>query len=188
LVEAALPRWSWMTKPSLSVSAAAKCLVFRAVRALKAPLGEARPAHYRGNLCPWRTRRRCRLCLRRIGSPARSTSALSDRIFTANLEAFELRMVEIERLVLAGVPMGKAECFRLGPGFDRRLAPPYRVGGIERVVLVLGSLEQMKLDEARDFGQLSIAAQPHLLEGIFRAFLHTESVHGNEHQPSPDLG
>jgi hypothetical protein len=43
----------------------------------------------------------------------------------ADLEAFELRMVEVERLVLAGVPMGETECFRLGPGFERRLALPY---------------------------------------------------------------
>ena len=33
----------------------------------------------------------------------------------AKLEAFELRMVEVKRLVLAGVPMGKTECFQLGP-------------------------------------------------------------------------
>jgi hypothetical protein len=45
----------------------------------------------------------------------------------ADLEAFELRMVKVERLVLAGVSMGKTECFRLGPGFERRPALPYRV-------------------------------------------------------------
>jgi hypothetical protein len=55
---------------------------------------------------------------------------LRDRILAAthrlaDLEAFELRMVEVERLVLAGVPMGETECFRLGPGFERRLALPY---------------------------------------------------------------
>ena len=59
-------------------------------------------------------------------------TALGDRIFVAthrlaDLEAFQLRMVKVERLVLAGVPMGKTECFRLGPGFERRLALPYRV-------------------------------------------------------------
>ena len=56
---------------------------------------------------------------------------------------------------------------------------------IERVVLVLGSLEQMELDETGDLGQLGVAAQPNLLEGLFGAFLHMESVHGNEHHPSP---
>src|SRR5437016_2839992 len=63
---------------------------------------------------------------------AGSTTALRDRIFAAthrlaDLEAFELRMVEVERLVLPGVPMGKTECFRLGPGFERRLALPHCV-------------------------------------------------------------
>src|ERR1700730_14269941 len=105
----------------------------------------------------------------------------------ADLEAFELRMVEIERLVLASVPVGKTECFRPGPGLERCLTLPYRVGGIERVVLVLRPFEQMELDETGDLGQLRVAAQPDLLEGLFGAFLHTESVHGNEHHPSPDL-
>src|SRR6478672_399620 len=43
----------------------------------------------------------------------------------------------------------------------------------------------MKFDETGDLGQLGVAAEPHLLEGIFGAFLHAESVHGNEHYPSP---
>jgi hypothetical protein len=58
--------------------------------------------------------------------------ALRDLIFAAthclaDLEAFELRMVEVERLILAGFPMGKTECFRLGPGFEGHLALPYCV-------------------------------------------------------------
>src|SRR5271166_1756764 len=73
----------------------------------------------------------CLSSLNRLRS-ASCQEALRDRIFAAtyrlaDLEAFELRMVEIERLVLAGVPMGKTECLRLGPGFERRLALPYRV-------------------------------------------------------------
>jgi hypothetical protein len=39
------------------------------------------------------------------------------------------------------------------------------------VVLVLGSLEQMELDETWDLGQLGVAAQPHPLEGLFGASL-----------------
>jgi hypothetical protein len=34
----------------------------------------------------------------------------------ADLEAFEHRMFEVERLVLASVPVGKTECFVLGGG------------------------------------------------------------------------
>ena len=82
------------------------------------------------------------------------TAALRDRILAAthrlaDLEPFELRMVEVERLVLASVPVGKTECFRPGPGLERCLTLPYRVGGIERVVLVLRPFEQMELDEPR---------------------------------------
>ena len=33
-------------------------------------------------------------------------------------------MVEVERLILAGVSLSKTECFRLGPSFERRLAIP----------------------------------------------------------------
>src|SRR5271166_3615356 len=36
--------------------------------------------------------------------------------------------------------------------------------------------------------RLGAAAHPHLLEGLFRAFLHAESVHGNEPHPSPGPG
>src|SRR5260370_675212 len=72
-------------------------------------------------------------CCHRSGSFIRAllhVLDLRDRILAAthrlaDLEAFELRMVEVERLVLAGVPMGETECFRLGPGFERRLALPY---------------------------------------------------------------
>src|SRR5260370_23703556 len=46
----------------------------------------------------------------------------------------------------------------------------------------------MELDETGDLGQLGVAAQPHLLEGLFGASLHAESVHGNEHYPSPSPG
>ena len=64
--------------------------------------------------------------------PAGSATALRDSIFAAthglaDLKAFELRMVEVQRLVLPSVTMGKTECFRLGPGFERRLALPCRV-------------------------------------------------------------
>src|SRR6476661_7258383 len=64
--------------------------------------------------------------LRRIDNRStRRIFAATHRL--ADLEAFKLRMVEVERLVLAGVPMGKTKCFRLGPGFERLLVLPYRV-------------------------------------------------------------
>src|SRR5262249_50548575 len=56
-----------------------------------------------------------------------------------------------------------------------------RCGGIEREVLVLGSLEQVEFDEAGHIGQLRIATEPYFLEGLFGTFLHAEAVHGDEH-------
>src|SRR5262245_59229368 len=103
----------------------------------------------------------------------------------ADLEAFGLRMVEVERLVLAGIPVRSAERLRLGPGFERHPVLPDRVRGIEREVVVLGTLEQVELDEARDLVQVRIAAEPHLLEILFGSPLHAEAVHGDEHRSSP---
>src|SRR4051794_27030932 len=45
----------------------------------------------------------------------------------------------------------------------------------------------MKLDEARHLLQVRIAAEPDLLEGLFRPFPHAKAVHGDEHVCSPDL-
>src|SRR5262245_21404207 len=90
-------------------------------------------------------------------------------------------MVEVERLVLAGILVGGAERLRFRPGLEGRLALPDGVRGIEREVLVLGSFEQMELDEAGDLGELRVAVEPHLLECLLGAFLHPEAVHGDEH-------
>jgi hypothetical protein len=60
------------------------------------------------------------------------TTVLGGRIFPAthgleDLEAFELRMAEVERLVLSGIPVGKTECFRSGPRLELGPALPDRV-------------------------------------------------------------
>src|SRR5262245_40958737 len=103
----------------------------------------------------------------------------------AHLEAFELRMIEVERLVLAGIPVRGAERLRLGPGFERRPVLPDRVRGIEREVVVLGSFEQVEFDEARDLVQVRIAAEPDLLEILLASLFYAEAVHGDEHRSSP---
>src|SRR5262245_3678964 len=95
-------------------------------------------------------------------------------------------MVEVERLVLAGIPVRGAERLRLGPGFERRPVLPDRVRGIEREVVVLGTLEQVEFDEARDLVQVRLAAEPDLLKILFGSLLHAEAVHGDEHRCSPD--
>src|SRR4051795_11670627 len=43
----------------------------------------------------------------------------------------------------------------------------------------------MKLEEARHLLQVRIAAEPDLLEGLFRPFPHAKAVHGDEHVCSP---
>src|SRR5262249_6650853 len=111
---------------------------------------------------------------------------LGDRGFAStyglpDLETLELRMVDVERLVLAGILVGGAKCLRLGPRFEGTAVPPDRMRGIEREVLVLGSLQQVEFDEARHLVELRVAAEPYLLERLFGSLLHPEAVHGNEH-------
>jgi hypothetical protein len=65
-------------------------------------------------------------------SSYRSITVLCDRIRDAthrleDLEPFELRVVEVKRLVLASAPMGKTECFRFSPGFKLSPALPDRM-------------------------------------------------------------
>src|ERR1700686_1891117 len=66
----------------------------------------------------------------------------------ADLETLELRVPEIERLVVPGGVMRGPERCALGPGLDRGAVLPHRVGGIKRVILGFGALEQVELDEA----------------------------------------
>src|SRR5262249_8039957 len=78
--------------------------------------------------------------------------ALGDRGFASThglpgLETLELRMVDVERLVLAGILVGGTKRLRLGPRFESPLVLPDRMRRVEREVLVLGSLEQVELDE-----------------------------------------
>src|SRR5205823_5060268 len=98
-----------------------------------------------------------------------------------HLEPLELRMIKIERLVLPCILVDGAEGLRLGPGFERRVARPDRMRGIEREVVVLWSFEQVELDEARDLGQLRIAVEPHLLKVLFGSLLNAKPIHSDEH-------
>src|SRR5262245_59532640 len=90
-----------------------------------------------------------------------------------HLEAFELGMLEIERAggFVAGARMRNPERLRLGPGLESGLALPHRVRGVERVVLGLGTLEQMELDKARHLVELGVAIEPDALERVLRSAL-----------------
>jgi hypothetical protein len=67
----------------------------------------------------------------------------------AHVEALELRMPEIEGLVVAGVAMRGAERLGLGPGFEGRAALPDGMGRIKRVILGFGAFKKVELDETR---------------------------------------
>jgi hypothetical protein len=61
----------------------------------------------------------------------------------ADLKALELRVPEIEGLVLPSAMMRGAERFGLGPGFERGAVLPHRVGRIKRVILGFGAFKQV---------------------------------------------
>jgi len=64
-----------------------------------------------------------------------------------DLEALELGMAEIERLVGAGVPMGRAKMFGLRPGGEGVFVRPDRVRRIEHVIVALRPAQKMEFEE-----------------------------------------
>ena len=73
-----------------------------------------------------------RQIVERLADLFTAITVLHDRICAAthrleDLEPFELRVVEVKRLVLASAPMGKTECFRFSPGFKLSHALPDRM-------------------------------------------------------------
>src|SRR5262245_45667197 len=121
---------------------------------------------------------------RRLAFPA--SPSLSDRGLVAPdglayVEALELRMIEVERLVLPRVLVRLPEGIRLSPGLEGSLALPKRMRGVERIVLLLGALEQVKLNEARDLVQMRVATHPDMLEVRLGTLADPEAIHGDEH-------
>jgi len=53
--------------------------------------------------------------------------------------------------------IGRPDSHDTRSGFKLRPALPNRVGGIERKILMLGSLEETEFHEARNLGQLRVA-------------------------------
>ena len=129
--------------------------------------GFTRPAHERDE-CLLRAFQRC---------PAHGPGAVED-----DLEALELGLPEIEPPAVARIGVGVAEILRFRPGDEGSMALPHGVGGKQRVVLVLGALEQVELDEARHVRQPPVAVAPEGLEGLFAPPGDPEAVHGNIHR------
>jgi hypothetical protein len=81
---------------------------------------------------------------------------LADADCLADIETLELRVPEIERLVVPGALMRSPERLRLGPGFEGGAILPHRVGRTKRVILGFVAFKQVELDEARDLVEMAI--------------------------------
>ena len=111
---------------------------------LQAALRGAQPGKSRGvSLAP---------TARHLVPVAGTEPLLLDRL--DHFEAFELRVVKVERSVAGpaapGIAVSRTEGFRLCPALERRAVRPDGVTGIQDVVLPLGATQQMELDEARN--------------------------------------
>src|SRR4029077_10313252 len=95
----------------------------------------------------------------------------------AHLKTLELRVLEIEWLVVAGLVMSRPEGLGLGPRLEDGMVCPDGVGGIKRVVVRLGPLEKMELDEAWYLVEMTVARHPDLLESCFGALGDAKAVH-----------
>src|SRR5258706_1451288 len=99
----------------------------------------------------------------------------------AHLEALELRVFKIERLVVTGLVMRRPEGLGLGPRLKDGMVLPDGVGGIKRVVLRLGPLEKRELEEAWYLVEMTVARHPDLLESCLRALGDAKAVHCDIH-------
>src|SRR4051794_15158104 len=71
--------------------------------------------------------------------------AASDRL--SHLEALELRVIQIQGLVLSCPTVRCPERLRFGPSIEHSTVLPDGVGGIERMLLRFGAFEKVKLYE-----------------------------------------
>src|SRR5271157_256201 len=97
------------------------------------------------------------------------------------LEALELGMAEIERLVFAGVAMRRAKMFRLRPAGEGVFPRPDRVRRIEHVIFALGPAQEMELEEPGHAVEMGVAREPHLFERALCALHDLEAIHGDIH-------
>src|ERR1700754_2474340 len=98
------------------------------------------------------------------------------------LKPLELRMTEIERLVVAGSRMCGPERLRFGPRLEGGAVFPDRMRCVQRVVFGFGTSEQVKLHKARHLVEVAVTRQPDLLEIGFGPLGHLETIHGDEHR------
>ena len=70
-------------------------------------------------------------------------------------------MSQIQRSVLTGIAVGKAESFRPRPRFKVLPASPDCVRRIEHMILPLRPAQEVKFYKAGDLAQVCIARRPH---------------------------
>ena len=96
--------------------------------------------------------------------------ATADRL--TNIETLELRVPEIERLVLSGILMRSTKGFGSGPCLESGTALPKRVGCVQGRAFGLGPFQQMELQEPRYAVQMSVTPKPDLFEITFTPLDH----------------
>src|ERR1700681_2146970 len=97
-------------------------------------------------------------------------------------EALELRVAEIERLVVSRLMMRGPERLRFGPRFEHGPVFPDRVRSIKRMILGFGTFEKMKLHKAGHLVEMTVARNPDVLKIGFGALGDAETVHGDKHK------
>jgi hypothetical protein len=85
-------------------------------------------------------------------------------------------------------PSGGPRSLRTADGRGRAACSGRRPDGQDGTLPTWPRLRTSPCSAILCVSQLGVAAQPHLLEGLFGPSLHTESVHGNEHHTSPGPG
>src|ERR1700730_545013 len=114
--------------------------------------------------------------------PSKSLSrhlAASHRL--AHLKPLELRVIQIQRLVVTRPTMRGPERLRFGPSFKGGAAFPDSVRSIEGVIFCFGTFEKVKLYKARHLVEMTVARHPDVLERCFGPLGNAKAVHGNEH-------
>src|ERR1700760_1884487 len=90
-------------------------------------------------------------------------------------------MTEVKRLAVAGGAVRGAKLLRPRPVFERILARPHRMRGIERMIVALRPTQQVKLDEARQLIEIGVPAEPATFELRLVTFDDFEAIHCNVH-------
>jgi len=73
------------------------------------------------------------------------------------------------------------ERLRFGPRLEHSPVFPDGMGGVERVILSLGTFEKVKLYKARYLVEMTVAGHPNMFEGCFGTLGDAETVHSDEH-------